>query len=52
LGETLFAEDLLGEGLFLFLEAPDFLFDAVFDEEAVSDDLAGLARLDAVGKVR
>ena len=49
LGEAFFAEDVLGQGFFLFLEFADFFFDAVFDEQAVGDDFLGLA--DAVGAV-
>ena len=48
-GEVLLAEDVFREGAFLFLEAADFFFDAVFDDEAVGEN--GLFLTDAVGAV-
>src|SRR5207249_3237447 len=49
LREGLLAEDVLDERGFAALELADFLFDAVFHQETISHDLAGLA--DAMGAV-
>ena len=48
-GEAFFAEDVGGESALAALELPDFLLDALFHQQAVGDDVAGLA--DAVGAV-
>ena len=47
LREGVLAQDVLDEGGFGALELADFLFDALFDEQPISDDLAALA--DAMG---
>ena len=43
LGEFFLPQDVLGEGLLIFLQFADFFFDAVLDEQAIGDDFIGLA---------
>src|SRR5882672_6674558 len=43
LGEFFLAEDVQGEGALLLLQRADLFLDAVFDQQAVGDDLVDLA---------
>src|SRR5947208_5337160 len=42
LGEAFFAKDILGQSGFAALKLAYFLFDALLNQQAVSDDFAGL----------